>query len=197
MTAVDPIADLGALRHRVRASQHARSLPLLVIGALLVNYSVVSFASQPVAWRYGAPLAFVLIWALGKVNETSVGVGSSRADYLIAAAAAFIATNLLLLDTSLRMGSNIHMLFGLWVVIVGATLAGLALPVRDHVLLLAGLAVAAAGVVMAIFSPADGFFPITGADSLTRVWTLWLLAGVGTVLGLTGLLLYRRERTVV
>src|SRR3954451_8202696 len=135
--AADP--DLDAIRDRVRATQHARSVPLLVIGALLVNYSVVSFASQPVAWRYGAPLAFVLIWVLGKVNETSVGVGSSRADYLIAAAAAFIATNLLLLDTSLRMGSNIHMLFGLWVVIVGATLAGLALPVRDHVLLLAGL----------------------------------------------------------
>lgn len=41
-------ADLGALRGQVRAAQHIRSFPLLVIGALLVNYGVDSFAAQPV-----------------------------------------------------------------------------------------------------------------------------------------------------
>ena len=194
MTAIESTPDFDALRHRVRATQHARSLPLLVVGALLVNYSVVSFASQPVAWRYGAPLAFVLIWALGKVNETTVGVGPGRGDYLIAAAVVFIATNLLLLDTSLREGARVHELFGAWVVIVGAALAALSLPARDHVLLLAGIAVVVAGVVVAIFGPADIFFPMGGANSFTRQWTLWLLALVGAALGLAGLLLYRRER---
>lgn len=196
MTAVDPIAELGALRDRVRATQHARSLPLLVIGALLVNYSVVSFASQPVAWRYGAPLAFVLIWALGKVNETNVGVGPARGDYLIAAAVVFIATNLLLLDTSLREGTRVHEMFGAWVVIVGAALAALSVPARERVLLLAGSAVAVSGAAIAIFGPADIFFPMGGANGVARAWTLWLLAGVGTALGLTGLGLYRRERSL-
>src|SRR4051794_18127494 len=196
MTTATSAPDLDALRDRVRATQHARSIPLLVIGALLVNYSVVSFAPQPVAWRYGAPLAFVLIWALGKLNETNVGVGSGRADYLIAAAAVFIATNLLLLDTSLREGFNVHELFGAWVVIVGAAVAVLSFPARDRILLLAGIAVIAAGVAMALFSPGDAFFPITGADGRSRLWTLWLLAGPGGVLGIAGLLLYRRERTI-
>ena len=195
MTAIESTPDFDALRQRVRATQHARSLPLLVIGALLVNYSVVSFASQPVAWRYGAPLAFVLIWGLGKVNETSVGVGPGRGDYLIAAAVVFIATNLLLLSTSLRMGDRIHELFGAWVVIVGLVLAALSVPARDRVLLLAGVAVVVSGSAIAVFGPTDAFFPMTGADSITRAWTLWLLALVGTALGLTGLALYRRERT--
>ena len=99
MTTIDPTADLDALRDRVRATQHARSLPLLVIGALLVNYGVSSFAPYPMQWRFAAPLAFVLIWALGKLNETVAGVGPGRADYLVAAGVVFIASNLLLLDT--------------------------------------------------------------------------------------------------
>src|SRR4051795_611366 len=77
--------DLDAIRDRVRATQHARSLPLLVIGALLVNYAVVSFAPQPVAWRYGAPLAFLVIWGLGKANEIRVGVGTGRGAHTPAA----------------------------------------------------------------------------------------------------------------
>src|SRR5436190_17801842 len=128
MTAVNATPDFAELRSRVRATQHARSLPLLVIGALLVNYAVVSFASQPVAWRYGAPLAFLLVWAFGKLNEIKVGVGPGRADYLVASGAVFIATNLLLLDTSLREGANVHELFGYWVVIVGVALAALSFP---------------------------------------------------------------------
>ncbi|HET7312566.1 MAG TPA: hypothetical protein VFJ17_14710 [Mycobacteriales bacterium] len=196
MTAIESTPDFDALRQRVRATQHARSVPLLVVGALLVNYSVVSFASQPVAWRYGAPLAFVLVWTLGKVNESNVGVGPARGDYLIAAAVVFIATNLLLLPTSLREGARIHELFGAWVVIVGLALAALSLPQRDQVLLAAGIAVVAAGAVIAVFGPTDAFFPISGADSITRAWTLWLLSLVGAGLGLTGLGLYRRERAL-
>src|SRR4051794_39501663 len=184
MTAVESTPDFEALRHRVRATQHARSVPLLVIGALLVNYSVVSFASQPVAWRYGAPLAFVLIWALGKVNETNTGVGPGRGDYLIAAAVVFIVTNLLLMPSTLHEGDRVHQLFGAWVVIVGLALAALSLPLRDHVLLLAGIAVIGSGAVIAIFGPTDAFFPMGGADSITRVWTLWVLALVGAALGL-------------
>src|SRR4051795_11645130 len=127
--------DLEALRDRVRATQHARSLPLLVIGALLVNYGVASFAPHPVQWRYGAPLAFVLIWALGKLNEATSGVGPGRADYLVAAGIVFIASNLLLLYRGFLEGAHFHRLVGVWVLIVGIALAVLSRPARDRVLL--------------------------------------------------------------
>src|SRR3954453_21942080 len=191
-TAATP--DLDAIRDRGRATQHARSVPLLVIGALLVNYAVVNFAPQPGAWRYGAPLAFLVIWGLGKANEIRVGVGTGRADYLVAAGAVFIATNLLLLDTSLREGVNVHQLFGSWVVIVGLALVALSFPMHDRVLLVAGVGVVAAGLVLAAFGPTDGSLFIPGPNSVGHVWTLWLLALVGAALGIAGLLLYRRER---
>src|SRR3954467_12014627 len=129
--------DLEALRDRVRATQHARSVPLLVIGALLVNYGVASFAPHPVQWRYGAPLAFIVIWALGKLNETTSGVGPGRADYLVAAGIVFIATNLLLLDHALLAGARFHRLIGAWVVVVGVALAGPAPAPPDRPLLVA------------------------------------------------------------
>lgn len=195
MTTAQAIPDFGELRSKVRATQHARSIPLLVIGALLVNYAVVTFASQPVAWRYGAPLAFVLVWALGKVNEINVGVGHGRADYLIAAGVVFIATNVLLLDTTLDQGDRLHQLFGIWVGIVGVALAGVSFANRDRVLLAAAAAVLVPAVALFLHGPLDGFYVLTGASSSSTAWPMWLLAAVGAVLGITGLLLYRRERT--
>ena len=50
-------------------------MPHSRIGVLLVNYGAVNFASRPVEWRYAGALAFVVLWGLGKVNETQVGIG--------------------------------------------------------------------------------------------------------------------------
>jgi hypothetical protein len=73
--------QLDRLRQQTRAAQHATSYPLLVIGVLFLNYGVVGFTSQPIAWRYAGALAFVALWALGKANEYATGVGR-RSDYL-------------------------------------------------------------------------------------------------------------------
>src|SRR2546423_14040520 len=112
MSAMPTASDYSELRRRVRGTQHARSFPLLVIGGLLVNYAVTNFQSSPVAWRYGAPLAFVLIWALGKLNEQANGVGAPRGDYLVAAGVVFITTNFLVLITRFAEGANFHELIG-------------------------------------------------------------------------------------
>ena len=196
MTAIESTPDFDALRHRVRATQHARSVPLLVIGALLVNYGVASFAPHPVQWRYGAPLAFVVIWALGKLNETTSGVGPGRADYLVAAGIVFIATNLLLLDHTLLAGARFHSLIGAWVLIVGVALLVLSRTARDRVLLVAAVAVMLTGLVVGIFGQSD--FGVSGSPllELGHNWSTELVAVVGAVMGVTGLLLYRRERTL-
>jgi len=196
MTAIESTPDFDALRHRVRATQHARSVPLLVIGALLVNYGVASFAPHPVQWRYGAPLAFIVIWALGKLNETTSGVGPGRADYLVAAGIVFIATNLLLLDHALLAGARFHRLIGAWVFIVGVALLVLSRTARDRVLLVAAVAVMLTGLVVGIFGQSDFGFSGSPLLELGHNWSTELVAVVGAVMGGTGLLLYRRERTI-
>lgn len=187
-------ADLGALRGQVRAAQHIRSFPLLVIGALLVNYGVDSFAAQPVQWRYGAPLAFVLVWALGKVNEARVGVGTGRADYLVAAGLVFATTNLVLLRPLVNQ-LNAGEVQGIWVAIVGLALVAIAQAARDGLLAAAGLAVVATGVAVAIEGRYFALgFVVSGSGFPQQSWTNVLVAVVGAVLAITGLLLYRRER---
>jgi hypothetical protein len=197
MTTAETLPDFGELRNRVRATQHARSVPLVVIGALLVNYGVSNFAASPMQWRYAAPLAFVLIWALLKVNESQVGVGTGRADYLMAAAFVFITSNLLLVFKRFVVGGSsfFFQLTGAWIVILALALAGVAWSVRDRML---GLAAAAVGLVgVAIFSvhPANEFVPGLGFLGMQRSWQMSLVAAVGAVLGVAGLVLYRRERT--
>jgi hypothetical protein len=196
MTTVDPTSDLDALRDRVRASQHARSVPLLVIGALLVNYGVASFAPHPVQWRYGAPLAFVLIWALGKLNETTSGVGPGRADYLVAAGVVFIASNLLLLDTTFLDGAHFHQLVGAWVAIVGIALAVLSRPARDRLLLLSAIAVGLVGLVVAVVGTTSFEAVASPILEIGHNWSMDLSAIAGAALGITGLVLYRRERSL-
>jgi hypothetical protein len=195
MSATPETQDLDSLRRHVRGTQHARSFPLLVIGGLLVNYAVTDFSSNPVAWRYGAPLAFVLVWALGKVNEQLVGVGAARGDYLAAAGAVFIATNTLLFVTHLVVGTNFNELVGAWVIIVGIALAVLSRAGRDPVLGGAGCVVISAGIVMAVFGSVNFDSGLTTWTYFARSWSILLLAAVGAALGLAGLLLYRSERT--
>lgn len=187
--------DLDRLRERVRATQHLRSFPLLVIGALLVNYGVSNFGPHPMQWRFAAPLAFVVVWLLGRLNEARIGVGPGRADYLVAAGLVFTATNLLLMQEvfdRLTPGR----IAGLWVVIVGLALAGVAVPQRDGVLLAAGLVVVAAGVALA----AQARWPslVFGGPMflMRQAWQNELVAVTGAVLTIGGLVCYRRERGV-
>ena len=194
MSAKPTASDYDDLRRYVRGTQHARSFPLLVIGGLLVNYAVANFQNSPVAWRFGAPLAFVLIWALGKLNEQAHGVGAGRGDYLVAAGAVFIATNLLVLVTRLAVGANFRELIGSWVIIVGLALAALSRPSRDLVLAGAGLLVVSTGAVMATVGTADFGTGIQTWTVFARSWSILLIAVVGAVLGLMGLLTYRSER---
>jgi hypothetical protein len=198
MTATDAVPDYGDLRSRVRSSQHARSVPLLVIGALLVNYGVTNFAPTPIEWRYAAPLAFVLIWALAKVNEAVVGVGTGRADYLVAAGGVFIATNVLLMFRRFSSpGSNTYFfeLTGAWIAIIGVALLFVAWSMRDAVLAIAGAAVTAAGAAVFAVHPSNEFLPGVGFISDQRTWQMTLVVVLGALLGVAGLLLYRRERT--
>ena len=75
---MDTAVSVEEVRQRTRAAQHATSFPLLVLGVLFINYGVVGFAPQPTAWRYAGALAFVIMWALGKANEYTTGVGPGR-----------------------------------------------------------------------------------------------------------------------
>jgi hypothetical protein len=194
MTTVPTPADFDDLRRHVRGTQHARSYPLLVMGALLVNYAVAGFLqSAPVQWRYGAPLAFVLVWGLGKFNEQSTGVGAARGEYLVAGGCVFIATNLLLLLTRFSGGTDFHELVGLWVVIVGVGLAAVSRAGRDPVIASAGAVIVITGIVMAAFGSVD---PIAASTwwVFVRSWSVVLIALTGAALGVAGLLLYRGER---
>ena len=194
MSTTETPLDIDALRSRVRTTQHARSLPLLVIGALLVNYGVANFAPYPVAWRYGAPLAFVLIWALGKVNESQAGIGPGRADYLVAGGFVFTATNLLLLDSSLFDGPNVNRLNGECVIVVGVTLAFMSFAARDWALAMAAVSIVATGIAVALLGPAYFGPGGPGTSGFGRPWSGTFVTLDGALLAITGLLLYRRER---
>ena len=190
---VQPPEDIDALRRRIRASQHVRSFPLLVIGGLFINYGVSAFANSPVQWRYGAPLAFVLIWALLKLNETNVGVGTGRADYLAAAFVVFALTNLTLIQ---RLLERLHgaSLPGIWVIIVGLALLFVAWSSHDALLSVASLVTVAVGVFTAIFGYNHNvFFDANKSISLFFPQNV-LVIGLGCVLGLVGLITYRQER---
>jgi hypothetical protein len=82
---IDDVAGLDALRRRVRADQRGSSLPLIVIGAVTFHYAAYRFMAPPLAWVYAAPLAFVVVWALQRRRETTVGVGAARDDTLVVA----------------------------------------------------------------------------------------------------------------
>ena len=179
--------DVGAIRKRVRATQHARSFPLLVIGALLVNYGANNFFPKPIAWQYGAPLAFFLIWALSKLNESQTGVGTGRVDYLVAAGFVFAAVNMATVapfSNALREES----LHSVWVVIVGLALLALGLVPRDAVLIAAGAVISATGALTGLLSHRysgqrygpENFF-------VQQTWANEYIAIVGAALATVGL----------
>jgi hypothetical protein len=187
-------ADVGALRRHVRASQHARSYPLLVIGALLLNYGAVNFGTHPVAWIYGAPLAFVIIWGLSKLNESKVGVGIGRTDYLVAAGFVFVASTAVTIypfNSSLGPES----LIGVWVAIVGLAVVAIALFARDGVLTTAGAVVVAAGALIGVLSHRyTGQRYGEGTQFLPQLWPSEWTAILGAVLAVAGLGVYLIER---
>jgi hypothetical protein len=188
-------AQLESIRGRVRAAQHARSFPLLVLGVLFVNYGVGSFLPSPVPWRFGAPLAFVLIWVLFKLNESKVGIGA-RTDYLVAAGFVFAATGLTMLRPFTNPIRSIWRAEGIWIAIVGIALLGVARSAADRLLLAAGAAVTGVGVFVFIIGnrwSSDGSLPGIGLFP-EQLWTNVVVAGLGIVLVAAGMFAYRQER---
>ena len=187
--------QLDTLRANVRAAQHSRSLPLVVVGALLLNYGLTSFQAQPVAWRYGAPLAFVLIWGIGKLNEARAGIGTGRFDYLVAAGFVFTGVNVLLLHP-LNAWLNLFQLEGLWVGIVGVALLALAMTSHDAVLKLvaAVLVVIGAGIAVGSYNSSVAGFYRVGTFPSPSAWPNQTISLVGVCLALAGFHYYWRER---
>lgn len=187
--------DLGALRRKVRATQHTRSVPLIMLGVLLVNYGAMSFAPSPVPWRFGAPLAFVAVWVALKINETRTGVGTARADYLVAGGFVFTATNMVAVRPFAQGLPGTMRLPGIWTIIVALAVLGVAVAVTDWLLIVAALAIGAAGVyiVVAGATPTDGIFFAGGTPE--QPWGDVFVAVVGTLLVLAGIITYRSERS--
>jgi lysylphosphatidylglycerol synthetase-like protein (DUF2156 family) len=170
-------------------------MPLIVIGALLLNYGLTSFEPHPVAWRYGAPLAFVLLWGLAKVIEANAGVGTGRFDYLIAAGFVFTAVNALLLRP-FTSWFNLFQLEGLWVVIIGAALFALARTTHDRLLTLVALLLVVVGVIVTVATHRSGVagFYRGGSFPSPNAWPNQLISGLGVALAVLGLAYYGRER---
>jgi hypothetical protein len=190
---MDSAEDLQALRRRVRTLQHARSFPLLVFGALFINYGVTGFGPSPVQWRYGAPLAFVLVWVLLKVNESTVGVGTGRVDYLAAAFVVFALTSLTLIQRFIEhlRGASLP---GIWVGIVGLALLFVAWSAGDRLLALLAMMTVAVGGFTAVFGyHHDIYFDSEKTLSLFFPQNV-LVIGLGSLLALVGLITYRQER---
>jgi len=167
-----------------------------VLGVLFINYGVVGFQPQPVAWRYAGALAFVVVWALGKANEYATGVGPARADYIAAAGGVFVATQLTFLHRILfARWATPYRLEGIWVVIVGLGLLGVAFAGRTPTLV--GWAVVVCGVGAAHFALGyqrwsfETFVP-SGQD-LGPPQSI-VIVGLGLALTVGGLLTFARER---
>jgi hypothetical protein len=187
------LEDVTALQKRVRADQRARSIPLLVIGALLVNYGVNGFANHPIAWQYGAPLAFVGIWVLFKVNESRTGVGPGRTDYLAAAAFVFMATELVMLRPFTEWIKSVGRVEGIWTVVVGVALLGIGAVAADLAIVVAALVVAVAGIYAVIEGANHTSVPVSYVFQSQPTHGA-VIGYTGVVLVLAGFWFYRSER---
>jgi hypothetical protein len=197
---MDTAVSVAEVRQRTRAAQHATSFPLLVLGVLFINYGIVGFAPQPVAWRYAGALAFVLMWALGKANEYATGVGPARGDYLAAAGGVFVATQLTLLNRIVyARWATPFRLEGIWIVIVGLGLLAVGLAGRAPTLV--GWAIVVCGTGAAQFLVGDqswttnSFFSgLPGAEQNIGPPQPYLVVGLGGALTIAGLLTFAHER---
>ena len=187
--------QLDQLRQQTRAAQHATSYPLLVVGVLLLNYGVVGFTSQPVAWRYAGALAFVALWALGKANEYATGVGT-RGDYLAIAGGVFVATQLTFTDWVARYHwFSQARLQGIWVIIVGLGLVASGFSIRTRTLVAWGTATCATGIVLGIQrTPAWAFQFVAQGGTLMVSSQARYVVILGLVLTLAGFAVFVRER---
>jgi hypothetical protein len=183
------------VRRRTKASQHVASFPLLVMGVLFVNYGVVSFAGQPVAWRYAGALAFVVLWGLGKVNESEVGVGPARGDFLAIAAGVFTATQLTLIDHFVNW-LGFERLQGVWVVIIGGGLLALGFSRHEGALVAWGAFVGAAGIALLIADYSGSTSFVGGGNVIALSSQSAPVALLGVVLTVAGLVTYERERRI-
>jgi hypothetical protein len=195
---MDTAVSVAEVRQRTRAAQHATSFPLLVLGVLFINYGVVGFAPQPVAWRYAGALAFVVMWALSKANEYATGVGPARGDYLAAAGGVFVATQLTFLNRIVfAQWARPNRLEGIWIVIVGLGLLGVGVAGRAPTLV--GWAIAVCGAGTAVFLIGDQSWTTysnvfdSGASALGPPQP-YIVVGLGLVLTIAGLLTFARER---
>ena len=195
--------DLTELRQRTRAAQHATSFPLLVMGVLLVNYGIVGFGSQPVAWRYAGALAFVAVWGLGKANEYSTGVGRGRGDYLAIACGVFVATQLTVSSFVLQASwITQYRLEGMWVVIIGGGLLAAGLSARAPALAVWGVITGIGGLAIAIIGyqkwvAPDPVTPLrVGTDvfALAAAQQVRLAILLGVALTVAGFVVFLRER---
>jgi hypothetical protein len=187
--------NMAEVRRRTRAAQHIASYPLLVVGVLFVNYGVFNFVGRPVEWRYAGALAFVVLWGLGKVNESEIGVGPARGDFLAIAAGVFTATQLTFLDPVIRW-LGFYRLQGVWVAIIGAGLLALGLARHERSLAAWGIGVSAIGLGLAIAN----YSHVAIFSSNGKLIHLGPQNGPVVLLGLAltvvGLLTYERERRV-
>jgi hypothetical protein len=166
---------------------------LLAIGVLLLNYGVVGFAARPVEWRYAAALAFVALWAAGKANESSTGLGAPRGDYLVAAAGVFALTQLSLMDPVVTW-LGFFRLQGVWVAIVGLGLVAVARARSEYMLLGWALLVCVVGVVLAIANYSHWAVVSDGTTIMHLGNQNVPVAVLGLVLTIAGVVAYERER---
>jgi hypothetical protein len=166
------------------------------LGVLLVNYGSTSFQPSPVAWRFGAPLAFVGVWAALRANETRTGVGVGRGDYLVAAGFVFTATNLVLVRPFTSAITNPYRIQGVWVLLVGIALLAISAAARDWLLAIAAAGVVAAGSAVVIEGPTwVGDLLFGNPVSAKQPWGDVLVAGVGAAMVVVGIAAYRSERS--
>jgi hypothetical protein len=185
----------SARQERVRADQMTRSLPLLVLGALLVNYGVNGFNDRPVEWQYGAPLAFVIIWAVLKLDESRTGFGPGRVDYLAAGAFVFMATELVMLRPFTEWLKSYGRVQGIWTVIVALGLFAIARVAKDAILAVAALVVVAAGIYAMVEGANDLSSVPMGGIFRSQPNHAAVIGYTGAVLVLAGLWAYRAERS--
>jgi hypothetical protein len=136
-----------------------------------------------------------VLWGLGKVNESEVGVGPARGDFLAIAAAVFTATQLSLIDHFVNW-LGFERLQGVWVVIIGGGLLALGFSRHEGALVAWGAFVGAAGIALLIADYSGSTSFVGGGNVITLSSQSAPVALLGVVLTVAGLVTYERERRI-